>query len=495
MSAVDKLDPIRQILDGMEKLGVPVDFAEKTIDLKNPVEIPRSAVLQNRNRSSRASVLQMQGIAKNPDFDRLGVTKEFGMGSPIVAYGKIPENQLGKVDEAIMPDGQRYTVQYAVVEARKVLTSNSIIGTTNEEYFSTDSSKIRAIAGNGRVTGLQEAYKQNSAEEYREKMTAACASFRIPKAVIEKMKEPILVRVMQPKDVTSDIGDRSNRITGLSMDAVEIANNDANRVDLRYVEAHEDGSLAVSAVADFVKSMPLEEQANLVDKEGDPTRQAEERLSNAVFAKAYKSDELTRLKAKALNPEAKNIINGMTMAAPAMAALSDLGFGYDIRSIVASAAADAIQAVRKGIPLDQAVAQEEFFGDPEDNKAKKQILSIFAKNRRSGRAIGQTLIDLAKAIEQDYDRINPDTPDVFGGMDEQNNFTRADVIFRAINKVQPGEQAGLFDSVSLACAVDDLWNCDEGAAALHFFITGEGERPAAFLDSVRRFSDLIKSAN
>ena len=101
-------------------------------------------------------------------------------------------------------------MQYAVVEANEVLTSNDVNGVVNQSYFSDDSSRVRAIAGNGCITGVAEAYRQGNADEYRAALMQDAGSHGLKKEVIEKMKAPVLVRVMHPKDVRSDIGDRSS---------------------------------------------------------------------------------------------------------------------------------------------------------------------------------------------------------------------------------------------------------------------------------------------
>lgn len=257
------------------------------LDFKNPEKIPADSILQNRDRSSVASQTQIHRISQDPDYDRLSGSREFGSGAPVVAFGSIPENQLGKKEWATMPDGTKYAVQYAVVEADKVLTSNDVHGLTNKEYYSDDPSKIRAIAGNGRVTGLTSAYQKGNAQKYNDDLYDD-TSHGVDQNVIDRMKNPILVRVMQPKDVTKDIGDKSNVVGNIQMTAVEQARNDANRVDFQNIKTYSDGSPTKETISEFVKRMPESEQAGLIDKEGNPTRQALHRFNAAVFKKHMK---------------------------------------------------------------------------------------------------------------------------------------------------------------------------------------------------------------
>lgn len=542
MKIEKKTEAVEMILKGLDLLGVKdvdrkdieeaADFND--IDLSNPVKIDENLILQNRNRSGKGSVAQMKSIASGPDYGRLGVKNDFGSGSPIVTYGHVPNSQKGKVAQAIMPDGKRYKVQYAVVEATDILTSNDVNGSTNKDYFSDDPSHIRAIAGNGRVAGITEAYNRGTANKYREEMTKDRAH-GVNQKVIEDMKAPVLVRIMQPKDVTADIGDRSNRVGGLTMTAVERANNDMARIDFDLVKSNDDGSLSMGTISAFVRQMPPEEQAELVDTDGRPTRQAEERAENAIFAKAYENDGLTRLKTQALEPEAKNIIRGMSIAAPAMAKLAGLPDGYDVRDIVAGAANRAVQAIRKGIRLDESALQQSFFQSEETDLAESAVLMMFAKNIRSSKAISEALMNMANKLVIESSIGGEDksgTGDMFGGegLEKQD---RATVVQKALAEkpkksepipstldfgddwnrangfknpssepisVVPGSlfsqqpeapRATLLDSANsnkIGGHAKAHWRTYGGAKAMDWLFDSANERPAVFFDRLKKIS-------
>lgn len=476
LTPLERAKLVATLFSCREKLGFSnaglTGEQSQAIDLTNPLRLDADAILQNRNRGGRASILQMKSIAANPDYDRLGPTKDFGSGAPVVAFGTVPANQKGKVTKAIMPDGARFTVQYAVVEAQEILTSNDINGSTRPEYYSDDATKIRAIAGNGRITGITDAYRQGNADSYRQQLQADARRLGLNPAVVGKMSAPILVRIMQPKDVTKDIGDRSNRQQGLAMTAVETANNDKNRIDFGKITLNEDGSLTMASLQNFIAQMPPEEQGAMVDEDGYPTKQAEDRANNAVFAKAYSNDGLTRLKAQALDPDAKSIINGLSIASGAMARLAGLPDGFDIRDIVADAAVKAVNAIRAGRRLDEEAMQTNitFTGgqDEEDNnEAAREILKMFAEYRRSAKAIGEKLKNVADQLYAEYqNRLNT----LFG--DEQN-VSRSVVIRHAL----------ALDGVKMSGYGMMAWKND-GAAAMRWLLTGEGEKPEVFFDSL-----------
>lgn len=388
----------------------------RKMDFKLPDKIAKENILQNRERSNKGSIMQMHAIAQNPDYSRLGYSSDFGTGAPVVAYGSIPNSQLGRVATATLPDGTKYRVQYAVVEADKVLTSNDINGNTNKDYYSDDPSKIRAIAGNGRITALTQAYKQGTADDYLNEM-AIDELHGVSEKVIDRMKNPILVRVMQPKDVTPDIGDKSNTTTQLSMTPVEVANNDRNRVDFDRLTFYEDGTPTIDTIKEFVAQMPSSEQGGLIDVDGNPTRNARDRLNAAIFAKAYENNGLTRLMTQALDPESQIVIAGLLKAAPKMQKLEGLPDGYDVRDLVATAAERAVNARRTGNKLQDEARQTSFLNDKDDDDAASAIVQVFADNSRSSSGIANKLSKMADFL---YSEGTKESVDLFGEVQKLN---------------------------------------------------------------------------
>ena len=99
--------------------------------------------------------------------------------------------------------------------------------------------------------------------------------------------------------------------------------------------------------------MPQAEQGGLIDTNGQPSKQAVDRISAAVFAKAYGNDQLIRLFAQAQDPEARLILSALAQVAPKMARLEGAG-ALDIRGVVTQAAEIAVNARRNGVSLARA---------------------------------------------------------------------------------------------------------------------------------------------
>lgn len=397
----------------------------------------------------------MRSIAARPDYGRLGFSRDFANGAPVVAGGTIQPAQLGRQDVATASDGRRIPVQYAVVDAGSVLTSNTVDGTSNPSYGDSNIPAVRAIAGNGRIAGLQSAYQSGNANAYRQELVQDASLHGIAPEVIAPMAQPVLVRVMPAEAVTADIGDISNTVGNLDLSAVEQANNDAHRVALDALQFAEDGSITPEVVRQFVRAMPQAEQGQLLDTNGQPTRQAVDRLSAAVFAKAYGNEALTRLYSQAQDPEARLVMSALAQVAPKMARLEGAG-ALDIRDVVAQAAEIAVNARRQGIAIAKAAQQMDMAADPDVGV----VLDLFASNARTVRPVVEAL---GRMADMAYTEASKPAEDMFGAVPRAS---RADIINQLRPENERGSQEALEDAAGReSAAVDAVGQANEPAGS------------------------------
>lgn len=400
----------------------------------------KAPVLQNRDRSTPASITQMREIAARPDYSRLGFSRDFANGAPVVEPGaNVSAQQLGRQDVATTGSGRKIPVQYAVVEAASLMPSHDANGTPDQHYATGMKSKSRAIAGNGRVAGLRQAFAQGTATEYVEQLAGDTSLHGISPATIRSMKEPVLVRIMPREEITQDIGDESNTTGVSALSGAEQAMNDARRINIDDMEFSASGEISETTARQFVQSMPKAEQGGLLDG-SRPSRQAYDRAESAIFANAYESESLIRLQAQATDPEVRTVLSGLLMAAPKMARLKGAG-AWDIRGLAVEAAEAAVNARRNGQTLEQFAQQI----DLERNPESQYFIKLFAANIRSAKRIGE---ELSATADLFYTEAAKPESDMFGSVPRRsrqellNGAANADTTRTPASAQAAGNQAG-----------------------------------------------------
>lgn len=431
-------------------------FAPTAVTSEKPV------IIQNRDRSRPGLVAQMHKIAASPNYQMVSFSRDFGNGAPVVAYGAVSENQLGREDFAVTAKGESIRVRYAVVEADSVLTSNNVDGTVNPEYNNADASRMRAIAGNGRIAGLQEAFNRNTTTQYVEAMKADADTTGIDASVIDSMQKPILVRIMPPENVTADIGDVSNTSTTAQLSDFQQANNDAERLNFDRISFTEDGAIDESSVIDFIQQMPVSEQDTLITKNGRPTQRAYDRLTYALIAKAYQDDELTQLATESTGEEARNVFKALVAVAPKYVRLLDSE--YDLRDVIAGVAHLAIDAQRKGVSLESHIglSGDLDLGDAPVGRANVadpstiKVAQEVAKVTRSYKSIQSLFSTIADEAFDEMVQADSNETDMFGGAVARS---RDDVVDGAILAYQSANAEGsLFQGGTYDDAVQSAKN-------------------------------------
>lgn len=418
LAKADKLAPPKKPEPPADSRGIDVaELPVEEIELAEASQPQVSTatdrpVLQNRDRTTPASVTQMRSIAAQPDYDRLSFSRDFASGAPVVEPGAdIPAERMGRSDKVTSSRGRKIPVQYAVVEADQLLPSNDINGSAISTYESGEAGRSRVIAGNGRAAGMQQAHKTGAAAQYREALTGDADLHGIDPAVIDGMKNPVLVRIMPQDQVTDDIGDESN-VSGVSeLSPAEQAKNDARRIQLVDLEFSDDGRITPAAVRQFVQAMPESERGALLDRD-QPSKRAYDRMENAIFATAYESDSLISLQSQAVDPEARTVLSALLMVAPRMAQLKGTG-DLDIRDLVVEAAETAVNARRRGEKLSTFINQMDMTASPE----LREFVVLMTENIRSAKRMAGELENIANAF---YAEASLPSEDMFGAVQKRD---------------------------------------------------------------------------
>jgi len=146
---------------GAPSVGTPPPPPPST-GLNTPFGIPEGTILQNRGRSSPASIKQMNNIANKPVYGRIAFSNSFTDGAPVVfGQEQLPANQIGRSGNIFASNSDKtFGIQYGVIEADQIRASNKVDGSTVSEYSDPSVGGFRAI-NNGRVAGLKKVYRGN----------------------------------------------------------------------------------------------------------------------------------------------------------------------------------------------------------------------------------------------------------------------------------------------------------------------------------------------
>lgn len=311
-------------------------------------------VLQNRDRSKLAPVAQMNAIAANPQYGRVSFSRTTDTGAPIVSFGSMPDERYQGITDWVMDGGEKIPVTYAVVEADSVLTSNDWSGRAVDGYGD-DPTRVHAVAGNGRLAGLNEAFERGTATQYVADMMADRQQTGINPEAVGDLKRPVLVRFMPSEKVTTGFIDRSNQSAVLELSGSERAVQDASKLTSDKLKAYqfdENGEPTRATLDRFVNDIGEPSAiGGLIDGDGKPTEAAKARVMAAVFYKAYRDPELTSLMSVETDKQGmKRVLNAMAAFAPHVIRIREMSGGaIDLGPAIV----DAAHMLKSGeVPMD-----------------------------------------------------------------------------------------------------------------------------------------------
>lgn len=288
--------------------------------------------LQNRDRSRAASVAQMADIARNPDYMRLATSRTPEAGAPMVfAVGDdmtfVPQKNGGRTDVAVMSDGQRVPFRYAVVEASQVQPSNLADGSRNPLFDGEVTGTLKAL-NNGRVAGLRAAYEQGNADRYRAELIADAQAHGVPVEVIQRTRNPILVRVYSEQSNTPDMAAKSQG-QSLGMSPTELARQDAQHIDTSVLAVYQPAEVNSAANRDFVRAFvgrlnrAGQDVATLMTADGILSQAGRQRLQAALMQAAYGDADLVAELFDSLDTDIKAIGESLKAVAGEWANMRD----------------------------------------------------------------------------------------------------------------------------------------------------------------------------
>lgn len=295
-------------------------------------------------------------------------------------------------------------------------------------------------SGNGRTMGIIRAYGSGHADGYRQYLIDNAKLYGLNPATIDKMRQPVLVRV-RLDDIDRVKFAKDSNISDLQeMAASEKAFVDADSIvqsTMALFQPGESGDLLAKSNQAFIQKFMTEigatAAAGLMTEDGRPTRQLVDRMQNAIFAKAYKNERLVKLVAEEPDPELRNVLTALNVAAPDFVEMQYLSgeahkgaVGELVEGIEASESLDeqamkslieAIGLVRQakesGQHIEEVIAQQGMFSD---NTPEGEALALFiVSNNRSAKRMGRAFKILAQKINDELTHQQHAAGDMFGG--------------------------------------------------------------------------------
>lgn len=353
-------------------------------------------------------------------------------------------------------------------------------------------------SGNARTIALRRAYESGKADGYRQWLAANAQRFGLTADQVAGMLRPVLVRERYGNLDRAEFARQANESAIAAMSPTEQARADAARVtDLTGLVANEDGSINLAKSAGFVRQFMQQavsptERGAMLQADGRLSQAGQQRLRNAIFAKAYGDANLVSMLAESTDSNVRNVLAGLMRAAPEVARLRDLvAAGARHPMDVAGDMVRAVQEFSKiradGMTVDQFMAQ----GNLLDAGLPPQLQTLLAglqENARSPRRIGEMVRQLVDSVDALGDPRQ-------AGLLEDRAPTQADVTAAAVERMRTLSDEQITDTPAplnkpstdpLLASIADRVSAVEATAGDMVVRTDEAGRPVTVADELAR---------
>lgn len=389
--------------------------------------------------------LRRKTVAARAEEPRAELPQEPGRASAAESEHPIAS---GSRDSAVTERGNEIEFDYAVVDARDLVTSNDDALRPNPAYpqdvqprdrtRATSEAQVSNIqkklnpellaasprvsdgapiigedrvveSGNARSIGIRRAYKEDGepAQRYRGWVRENADRFGLDAEALAGLEQPVLVRVRRTPVDRAEFAREANEGTLAVMSATERAASDAARVTpemLDSIHIPESGEVNWAANRDFVRAFAREvaspnEQGSMFDDRGQLSTEGERRIQNAVLARAYGDPDAVAKLAEHADNNVRNVGNALLREAPRFARLWEGERpGLDLSKDIGAALRKLSGLRAEGAKVQDYLAQGELLGAEMTTEAR-ELLRIFDANARSSAKISDVLRRYADLVE------------------------------------------------------------------------------------------------
>lgn len=260
-------------------------------------------------------------------------------------------------------------------------------------------------SGNGRTLAIGRAYDNGRADAYREFVQNWANSRGMD---ISGLNQPVLVRTRLSDVDRVAFARLANESDVAQFSATERAMNDVDRLpDSTLLKINNDGSINIDGSMDYVRSfvdqLPQSERGSVITSDGRLSQEGKRRIESAIVQRAYGDSNLVTRLSENLDDDSKNVLNALLRAAPQLSQLNDLvkqggRFENTISQDLAQAAQKLTDLKANGLQVRDYLNQGQLIDDGLSDGARR-FLEVFDNNRKSAKAISESINSEIQAIE------------------------------------------------------------------------------------------------
>lgn len=406
----------------------------------------------------------------------------------------IDDAPKGKTVEATTDNGVKFGVQYAIVPADSLITSNNasdfsnneaypqelqprdrnraymrlqvekMSGTIEPERITTGTSVNEGAPivnkegvvenGNGRTMALVRMWRSGNKKlqkAYRDYLAKNAVKFGLLSSSLKGIDNPILVRIRTDNNVSvSEVTDSTKG--GAQLSTAEQALQDSKKLKdstLAKYEQNRLGTIDNAKNAEFVRAVfqdiiPEDELNAYTTTDGSLSKSGRQRAVNAILAKAYGADPVLFNLVESTDEAYGKIGDALIAAAPTIAKLKALAsnqtlFDVDLAGEILKAIKFVSNAKANNMAVFDAVSQQSMFADYNVGELTKK-LALFIDNNKGAK--WKNIVDMV-TVSADViaKKGSPLQGNVFG--EEVKAPTAEEVLTTAINRVTNGEATAI----------------------------------------------------
>ncbi|MBF9225254.1 transglycosylase SLT domain-containing protein [Acinetobacter baumannii] len=400
----------------MQKAGKPV--SDETIKYVNNI----SNYLQNNNRSVAYG---MDGSSYDFAYEVKDWTDLVASNDQLYGVNPLYPSELQPRDRT--REASRQQIERMADDLKPELLGESYKLSDGAPIIGPDNV---VESGNGRTLAIGRAYDNGRADAYREFVQNWANSRGMD---ISGLNQPVLVRT-RLSDVDRVAFSRlANESDVAQFSATERAMSDVDRLpDSTLLKINNDGSINIDGSMDYVRSfvdqLPQSERGSVITSDGRLSQEGKRRIESAIVQRAYGDSNLVTRLSENLDDDSKNVLNALLRAAPQLSQLNDLvkqggRFENSISQDLAQAAQKLTDLKANGLQVRDYLNQGQLIDDGLSDGARR-FLEVFDNNRKSAKAISESINSEIQAIENMGD---PRQGSLFGETPEEK--AALDVIF------------------------------------------------------------------